>query len=83
MYSYYPDMLDEGHIPLPDITVGNAFVFLCADLAQSEGNNERLPVHTKTVFTAFYTKAMTRDTFLHIPRFLIFSNNKNEPDKNR
>jgi hypothetical protein len=74
MYNQYPDMLDERHAPLPDITAGSAFVFLCycADLAQSEGNNERLPVHTKTVFTAFYTKAMTRDTFFHIPRFMIF-----------
>jgi hypothetical protein len=58
MYNQYPDMLDEGHAPLPGISVGKAFVFLCycADLAQSERNNEILLVHTKTDLQPFTRK---------------------------
>jgi hypothetical protein len=42
MYNQYPDMLDEGHALLPDITVGNALVFLCycADWAQRWKNSQ-------------------------------------------
>jgi hypothetical protein len=46
-------MLDEGYAPLPDITVGNAFVFLCycGDWAPSEENIKAYQYILKQRFT--------------------------------
>lgn len=41
---------------------------------------QRLLVHIRTVFIAFYTNTMKWDRFFYFLKFIYFGDNKNEPD---
>jgi hypothetical protein len=76
------DRLDEGHIPLTDVTIQEMNMFLCdcADWAQSKGHTETLLVYTRTVLHGG-SQIVTRDILFHILRFLHLSDNTNDPNK--
>ena len=83
---YYHDhlgRLDEGPSPQPDVTEAEMLVFLALTIQMGHCIRDRLTDYwsrAENFHTTFYTNAMKRDRFLHILRFLHFTDNKNEPD---
>jgi hypothetical protein len=84
-YHQYLDTLDQGPSPLPDVSEAEMFLFLGLILQMGHCIRDRLADYWSTLdqmYTPFYSDTMKRDRFLHILRFLHFTDNKNEIDKN-
>jgi len=84
---YYQEHLDRQDRPshlLPDITLPDMMTFIA--LALQMGHNLRDTLHDywsrlRQLHTPFYGETMTQDRFLHILRFLHFSDNSQRPDQ--
>jgi hypothetical protein len=84
-YRQYLDTLDNGPSPAPDITECEMFLFLAIIVQMGHDIRDSLKDYwtvTEQFRTPFYSKTTTRDTFLHILRYLPFSNNQNSTDNN-
>jgi hypothetical protein len=78
-YHQYLETIAEGRSPLPDVTILEMYLFVSIVLQVGpKRQTERLLVHTRTVLYGILQK---QDRFLHILRFLHFSDHRNEPDK--
>jgi hypothetical protein len=80
-YHDHIDRLDEGPSPLPDVTEAEMLVFLALTIQMKHCIRDKLTDYwsrAQRFHTTFYTNAMKRDRFLHILRFLHFTDNKNE-----
>ena len=84
---YYQQYLDRQARPsplLPDITLPDMMTFIA--LALQMGHNMRDTLRDywsrlRQLHTPFYGETMTRDRFLHILRFLHFTDNSLKPDQ--
>jgi len=84
---YYQQHLDRQDRPSPlqpDITLSDMMTFIA--LALQMGHNLRDTLHDywsrlRQLHTPFYGETMTQDRFLHILRFLHFSDNSQRPDQ--
>jgi hypothetical protein len=84
-YQKYLDMLDNGSSSAPDITECEMFLFLVIIVQMGHDIRDSLKHYwtvTEQFCTPFYSKTMTHDRFLHILRYLHFSNNQNANDNN-
>lgn len=83
-YQDYIDGFDEGPSPEPDVTEAEMFVFLALTIQMGHGVRDKLTDYWSTLdqlYTPFYGTMMKRDRYLHILRYLHFTDNKNEPDR--
>jgi hypothetical protein len=83
-YRQYLETIAEGRSPLPNMTILEMYLFVSIVLQMGHDQRDRLKDYWSTLeqfFMAFYRNTMKRDRFLHILRFLHFSDNRNEPDK--
>src|SRR5215510_4837132 len=83
-YQDYIDRLDDGPFPEPDVTEAEMFVFLALTIQMGHGVRDKLTDYWSTldqVHTPFYGTTMKRDRYLHILRYLHFTDNRNEPDR--
>ena len=82
-YHDHLDRLDEGPLPLHDVTKAKVFVFLALTIQIRHYIQDKPTDYwamTNQFHTSFYSSTMKRDRYLHILRFLHFTDNKNEPD---
>src|SRR5215510_12939908 len=82
-YHDYIDGLDDGPSPDPDVTEAEMFMFLALTIQMGHGVRDKLTDYWSTldhVHTLFYGTMMKRDRYLHILRYLHFTDNRNEPD---
>jgi hypothetical protein len=66
------------------MTIPEMYLFISIVLQMGYDQEDRLKDYWSTLeqfFMAFYRNTMKQDRFLHILRFLHFSDNKNKPDK--
>ena len=78
------DSLDEGPSPEPDVTEAEMFVFLALTIQMGHCVRDKLTDYWATVdqlYTPFYGTMMKRDRYLHILRYLHFTDTRNEPDR--
>jgi len=83
-YHDYIDRLDNGLSPEPDVTEADMFVFLALTIQMGHGVREKLTDYWVTVdqlYTPFYGTMMKWDRYLHIIRYLHFTDNRNEPER--
>jgi len=83
-YQDYIDRLDNGPSHETDITEAETFVFMALTIQMGHGIIDKLTDYWSTLdqlYTPFYGTMMKRDGYLHIVRYLHFTNNRNEPDK--
>ena len=83
-YHDYTDRLDDGPYPEPDVTEAKMFVFLALTMEMGQGIRNELTDYWATVdqlFTSLYSTMMKQDQQLHIPSYLQFIDNRNEPDR--
>jgi len=83
-YQDYLDRLDNGPSPEPDVTEAKMFVFLALTIWMGHGVRDKLTDYWSTLgqlYTPFYGTMMKRDQYLHIPCYLHFTDNRNEPDR--
>ena len=83
-YQDYIDRLDDGPSPEPDVTEAEMFVFLALTIHMGHGVRDKLTDYWATLdqlYTPFYGTMMKRDRYLHILRYLHFTDTKNEPDR--
>ena len=84
---YYQDNidgLDDGPSPEPDVTEAETFVFLALTIQMGHDVREKLTDYWATLdqlYTPLYGTMMKRNRYLHILRYLHFTDNKNEPDR--
>jgi hypothetical protein len=81
-YHQYFDTLDEGRFLLLDMTMQEMHLFLPVIVQMGHDRRDRLKDCWSTLeqfCMAFYRNTMKQDRFFHIPRFLHFSDNRNEP----
>jgi len=79
----YVDGLDDGPCPEPDVTEVEIFVFLALTVQMGHCVRDKLTDYWCTLdqlYTPFYGTMMNRDRYLHILRYLHFTDNRNEPD---
>jgi hypothetical protein len=79
-YHSHLHRLDEGPSPLPDVTEAKTLVFLALTIQMGHCTRDKLTDNwsrAEHFHTTFYTNAMKQDRFLHILRFLHFTD---EPD---
>jgi hypothetical protein len=84
-YQQYLEVLDDGPSPLPDVTESEMFLFLAIIIQMGHNVRDGLADYWLTIeqfLTPFYGTTMKRDRFFHIIRFLHFSNNDTDNDKN-
>jgi hypothetical protein len=78
------DRLDEGPLPLPNMTEAKMLVFLETTIQMGhciwDKPTDRLLVNNHQFHTHFYSSAMEQDRYLHFLHSLHFTDNKNEPD---
>jgi len=77
------DRLDNGPSPEPHVTEADMFMFLALTIQMGHGVRDKLTDYRATVdqlYTPFYGTMMKRDRYLHILRYLHFTDNRNEPD---
>jgi len=82
-YQDYIDRLGEGTSPEPDVSEAEMFVFLALTIQMGHGVRDNLTDYWSTldqVYTPFYG-IMNRNRYLHILRYLHFTDNRNEPDR--
>jgi len=83
-YQDYIDRLDNGPSHETDVTEAETFVFMALTIQMGHGIIDKLTDYWSTLdqlYTPFYGTMMKRDGYLHIVRYLHFTNNRNEPDK--
>jgi len=83
-YHDYIDRLDNEPSPEPDATEVEMFVFLALTIQMGHGRRDKLTDYWATVdqlYTPFYGTVMKQDQYLHILRYLHFTDNRNEPDR--
>ena len=83
-YQDYIDRLDDGPSPEPDVTEAEMFVFLALTIQMGHGVRDKLTDYWSTLdqlYTPFYGTMMKQDRYLHILRYLHFTDNRNEPDR--
>jgi len=83
-YHDYKDRLDNGPSPEPDITHAKMLVFLALTIQMGHGIRDKLTDYWATMdqlYTLFYSTMMKQDRYLHILRYLHFTDNRNEPDR--
>ena len=83
-YHDYIDRLDDGPSPEPDVTEAEMFVFLALTIQVGHGVRDQLTDYWSILdqlYTPFYGTMMNRDRYLHILRYLHFTDNRNEPDR--
>jgi hypothetical protein len=56
-------------------------MYYCSYRSWPKSQTERLLVHTRTIFMAFWGNTMKQNRFFHVLRFLHFSGKRTEPDK--
>jgi len=84
-YHDYIHSLDDGPSPEPDVTEAKMFVFLALTIQMGHGVRDKLTDYWATVdqlYTPFYGTIMKWDRYLHFLRYLHFTDNRNEPDRN-
>jgi hypothetical protein len=84
-YHNYIDSLKDGPSPLPDMTETEMFVFLALTIQMGHCLREKLTDYwsrNEQLYTPFYSNMMSRDRYLHILRFLHFTDNRNAGDWN-
>ena len=77
-------MIDDGPSHEPDVIEADMFVFLALTIQVVHGVRYKLTDYRATVdqlYTPFYSTMMKRDRYLHILRYLPFTDNRNEPDR--
>ena len=82
-YRAHLDRIDEGHSPQPDVTEAEMLVFLAVIINMGHCRRDELTKYWSRAYnyhTTFYGNCMKRDRFLHILRYLHFTDNENEPD---
>jgi len=82
-YHDHLDRLDEGPSPQPDVNEAEMLVFLARTIQMGHCIRDKLTDYWSRAYnfhTTFYGNGMKRDRFLHILRFLHFTDNRNEPD---
>ena len=82
-YQDYIDGFDDGPSPEPDVTEAEMFVFLVLTIQMGHGVRDKLTDYWSTLdqlYTPFYGTMMKRDQYLHILRYLHYTD-KNEPDR--
>jgi hypothetical protein len=83
-YQDYIDRLVDGPCPEPDITEAEMFVSLAMTIQMGHGVRDKMTDYWSTldqVYKPFYGTMMNRDRYLHILRYLHFTDNNNEPDR--
>ena len=83
-YHDYIGRLDDGPSPEPDVTEAEMFAFLALTIQMGHGIRDKLTDYWATVdqlYTPLYGTMMKRDRYLHILRYLHFTDNRNEPDR--
>jgi len=84
-YHDHLDRLDQGPYPQPDMTEAEMLVFLAITISMGHCIQDELTEYwsrADNFHTPFYGNAMPRDSYLHILRFLHFTDNKKVPDMN-
>jgi hypothetical protein len=82
-YHDYIDRLDDGPSPEPDVTEADMFVFLALTIQIGHGVKDKLTDFWSTleqIYEPFHGTMMKRNRYLHILRYLYFTN-RNEPDR--
>jgi len=75
-YHDYLDRIDDGPSPDPDVTEAEMFVFLALTVQMGHGVRDKLTDYWSTLdhlYTPFYGTVMNRDRYLHILRYLHFT----------
>jgi hypothetical protein len=77
-YYDYIDGLDDG--PSPDVPEAEMFVFLALTIQMGHGIRDKLTDYLSTldqVHTPFYGNMMKQERYIHILRYLYFTDNRN------
>jgi hypothetical protein len=83
-YHQYLDRLDDGLSPRSDVTDSEMFLFLVIIIQMGNDIRDRIKDYWSTAeqfHAPFYSNTMQCDRFLHILRFLHFTDNNAEIDK--
>jgi hypothetical protein len=84
-YHQYLDRRDETPTPLPDVTNSEMLLLLANIVHMGHDIRDRLRDYwtkTEQFFTPFYPNTMAQDGFLHILRYLHFTDTNKEIDHN-
>ena len=79
-YHGHLDRIDDGSSPLPDVSEAEMLVFLAIIIQRGHCMRDKLTDYwakTKQFHTRFHSTTMKRDRYLHVLRFLHFTDNKN------
>jgi len=82
-YYDHPDRLDQGPSPQPDVTGAEMHVFHAITINMGHCIQDEMTDYwsrADNFHTAFYGNGMPRDRYLHILRFLHFTDDKKVPD---
>jgi hypothetical protein len=83
-YHDYMDRFDNAPSPEPDVTKAEMFVFLAVTIQMGHDVRDKLTDYWATldqIYTTFYSTMMKCDRYLHILRYLHFTDNGTEPDR--
>ena len=83
-YHDYIDRLDDGPSPEPDVTDADMFVFQALTIQMEHDVRDKLTDYWERgdqLYTPFYGTMMKLDRYLHILRYLHFTDNRNKPDR--
>ena len=84
---YYQDYIggfDDGYCPEPGVTEAEMLVFLAMTIRMGHCVRNKLTDYWSTLeqlYTPFYGTMMNWDRYLHILRYLHFTDNRNVPDR--
>ena len=82
-YHDHLDRLDQGHSPQPDVNEAEMLVFLARTISMGHCKWDELTEYwsrADNFHTTLYGNAMPWDRYLHILRFLHFTDKKKVPD---
>jgi len=82
-YHSHLDRIDDGPLPLPDVTEAEMLVFLPITIQMGHSTRNKLTdywARTNQFHTSIYSSAMKWDRYLHILHFLHFIDNNNDPE---
>jgi hypothetical protein len=83
-YHQYLDSLEDGPSPIPDVTDSKTFLFTGVIIQMGHDIRNRLRDYWTTAeqfLMSFYSRTLKRGRFLHIFRFLHFTDNNAEIDR--
>ena len=82
-YRDYIDRLDDGLSPEPDVNEAEMFVFLALIIQMGYGVGDKLTYWSTLdqLYAPLCGTVTKRDRYLHIVRYLHFTDNRNEPDR--